>query len=79
VRNAEQIAEIAQSEHIWKVFVQSELFVHAVPNPEVLNEACNILEKKLIRFAEGHPDRKRKEKALARLTLAMKNPALGQH
>jgi len=79
VRNAEQIAEIAQSESIWNSFVQSELFAHAAPNAEVLNEACNILEKKLIRFEEGHPDRERKEKALARLALAMKNPAFGQH
>jgi hypothetical protein len=69
VRNAEQIAEIAQSESIWNSFVQSELFAHAAPNAEVLNEAYNILERKLIRFEEGHPDRERKEKALERLTL----------
>jgi len=79
VRNAEQIAEIAQSEHIWNSFVRSELFAHAAPNPEVLNEACRILEKKLIRFAEDHPEHERKEKALERLTLAIKNPGVGEH
>jgi hypothetical protein len=78
VRNAEQIAEIAQSESIWNAFVQSELFAHAAPNAEVLNEAYHILEKKLIHFEEGHPNRERKEKALARLTLAMRNPALSR-
>jgi hypothetical protein len=79
VRNAEQIAEIAQSEHIWNSFVRSELFVHAAPNAEVLNEACHILKKKLTRFAEGHPERERKEKALERLTLVIKNSPLGGH
>jgi len=79
LRNAEQIAEIAQSEHIWNAFVRSELFVHAAPNAEVLNEACHILKKKLTRFAEGHPERERKEKALERLTGVIKNPTLGGH
>jgi hypothetical protein len=47
------------------------LFVHAAANTEVLNDARKILEKKLIRFAEGHPERVRKERALERVTLAI--------
>jgi len=67
MRNAEQIAEIAQSEHVWTLFVGSELFVHAAPNADVLNEAQGILERQLNRLEENHPERRRKEKALERL------------
>jgi hypothetical protein len=78
VRNAEQIAGIAQSEHIWNFFVRSKLFAHAAPNAEVLKEARSILENKLICFAEGHPERERKKQALQRLALAVKSPAVGE-
>jgi hypothetical protein len=67
MKNAEQIAEIAQSEHFWDLFVRSKLFVHAATNPEILDEARDILKNKLIQFAVGHPERERKEKALERL------------
>ena len=33
--NAKQIAEIAQREHLWQLFVQSNVFGYAVPNAEV--------------------------------------------
>ena len=36
MKNAKQIAEIVQSEHIWNFFVRSKLFTHAVPNDWVL-------------------------------------------
>jgi hypothetical protein len=67
MKNAEQIAEIAQSEHIWTLFVGSELFVHATPSADVLSEARDILERQLNRLDENHPERGRKERALERL------------
>jgi hypothetical protein len=67
MRNAQQVAEIAQSEHVWTLFEASELFVHAAPNAQVLNEARGILERQLNRLDEKHPERRRKEKALERL------------
>ena len=67
MRNAEQIAEIAQSEPIWTLFVGSELFVHAAPNADVLSEAQAILERQLNRLDDNHPERGRKERALERL------------
>jgi hypothetical protein len=67
MRNAEQIAEIAQSEHVWTLFVGSELFVHAAPNADVLNEAQGLIERQLNRLEENHPERCRKQKALERL------------
>jgi hypothetical protein len=87
MKAAEQIAEIAQSDHIWELFVRSKLFVHAAPNAAVLDEACAILRSRLNRMAENHQERARKEKALQRiaqrgLLLATKtvdtgNPATG--
>jgi hypothetical protein len=67
MRNAEQIAEIAQSDYFWNLFVRSKLFVHAAPNADVLNEACTILQNRLNLFPKGHPEHERKEKALERL------------
>ena len=67
MRNVEQIAQIAQSDYIWELFVRSELFVHAAPNAAVLDEACTILRNRLNRLAQDHPERKRQEKALERL------------
>jgi hypothetical protein len=67
MKNAEQIAEIAQSEHVWTLFVGSELFVHAAPNTDVLNEAQGILERQMNRLDKNHPEHRRKEKALERL------------
>ena len=72
-KNAKQITEIVQSEHIWNFFVRSKLFRHAAPNEAVLNEACNILENRLSHYSEGHPERERKEKAVERLKDAIKN------
>ena len=69
MKDAEQIAEIAQSEHIWNLFVRSKLFRHAVRDAGALAEARNILQGQLIRFAEGHPERDRKRKAMERLKL----------
>jgi len=42
MNNAEQIAAIAQSELVWDIFVQSELFADATPNRDVINEARSI-------------------------------------
>ena len=69
MRNAEQIAEIAQSEHVWNLFVRSGLFAHAASNAEAVNEARSILQNKMMRLAKGHPERERTDKALERLKL----------
>jgi hypothetical protein len=69
MKNAEQIAAIAQSEQIWDIFRESELFADAAPNREVISEARSIILSKLTRLSEGHPERRRAEKALERLNL----------
>jgi hypothetical protein len=69
MNNAEQIAAIAQSELVWDIFVQSELFANAAPNRDVINEARSIVQNKLTRLSEGHPERQRAEEALERLKL----------
>jgi len=53
MKNAKQITEIVQSEHIWNFFVRSKLFTHAVPNEAVLNQARNILENRLSHYSAG--------------------------
>jgi hypothetical protein len=70
--NAEKICEIAQSEYVWNLFVQSGLFIKSEPTPDVLKRAQMMLEHKLGRLPEGHFNRERMEKALYQLEIRSK-------
>jgi hypothetical protein len=69
MRIAEQIAEIAQSEFVWNLYVESELFSHRGLSGEVLSEARSILHIKLKLSANCLTECERTEKALQRLEI----------
>jgi hypothetical protein len=70
MKDAQKIAEIAQSAHIWDLFVSSGLFARARPSKETLEEAQNFLRTALGRRPDGHSERGRMPRACARLEAA---------
>jgi hypothetical protein len=73
MRNAEQIADMAQSEYVWNLYIRSKLFLCGASNAEILNEARSILQNKLMLFADYHPELERINKALERLKLRIRS------
>ena len=70
MQNAEQIAEIAQSEHVWNLYVRSGLFPHRISSGKILDEARGILRNKLELSASCLTGCERTKKALERLNVS---------
>ena len=70
MQNAEQIAEIAQSEHVWNLYVRSSLFPNRISSGKILDEARGILRNKLELSASCLTECERTKKALERLNFS---------
>jgi hypothetical protein len=73
MKDAQKIAEIAQSAYIWDLFISSGLFARTRPSDETLEEAQIFLRAALRRRPVGHPERER----MLRLAPVWKQPPLG--
>jgi hypothetical protein len=70
MKDAQKIAEIAQSAYIWDLFVSSGLLARARLGNVTLEEAQNSLQTALQQRPEGHSERERMLSACARLEAA---------